>query len=140
MTKLHTYQSDRIEVQYDLGRCIHAAECVRGLPSVFDPQARPWVQPANAEADQVASVVERCPTGALTYTRLDGGDEESGPEKNVIQVMKDGPIYIHGTVQVNDPGARCPENTVRLALCRCGASSNKPFCDNSHVEAGFTAD
>lgn len=137
MSKLHTYESDDIEVWYDLKRCIHAAECVRGLPRVFDPNARPWIQPEHAAADEVAAVVERCPTGALTYERKDGSAGESKPEGNVVRLVEDGPLYFHGALRVEDPGGRCPETETRVALCRCGASKHKPFCDNSHVEAGF---
>lgn len=139
MSKLHTYQSDDIEVQYDVGRCIHAAECVRGLPRVFNPDARPWVQPEHASGDEVAAVVERCPTGALSYTRRDGGKEETPPKRNVVQLVKDGPVYVHGALAIEDPESRCPDSAHRIALCRCGHSKNKPFCDNSHVEAGFEA-
>ena len=55
--KIHRYTSADIDVTYDAKRCIHAAECVRGLPAVFDTQKRPWVQPDNANADAVAEVV-----------------------------------------------------------------------------------
>ena len=57
MSKIHSYESDEIEVRYNLKRCIHAAECVRGLPRVFNPEARPWVQPGHASADEVARAV-----------------------------------------------------------------------------------
>ena len=74
--KVKTYWSDDIVVAYDAGRCIHAAECVRGLPGVFDTGKQPWIQPANAAADAVAEVVMRCPTGALHFERKDGGAAE----------------------------------------------------------------
>lgn len=139
MSKLHTYQSDDIEVRYDVKRCIHAAECVRSLPQVFDPDERPWIQPKKASADEVAAAVERRPTGALTYRRLDAGDSETPPGRNAVQLVNDGPLFLSGDITISDAGQRAPERSVRIALCRCGASGNKPFCDNSHIEAGFTS-
>src|SRR5690349_4376522 len=44
-------RSETIEVSYDPNICSHAAECLRGLPQVFDLQARPWIQPDHAEVD-----------------------------------------------------------------------------------------
>lgn len=130
------YTSDTIDVTYNVKRCIHAAECVHGLPAVFDTQARPWVQPGNADADAVAAVVLRCPTGALHFERKDGGSAETAPSENRIQIATDGPLYVHGDVTLVDGDASHADT--RVALCRCGASSNKPFCDNSHKDAGFS--
>ena len=64
-----SYRGSGITVTFDRGRCRHFAECVRGLPEVFDVSARPWITPDNADADAVAEVVTRCPSGALQYTR-----------------------------------------------------------------------
>ena len=75
--KIRRYTSADIDVTYDVKRCIHAAECVRGLPAVFDTKKRPWVQPDKANADTVAEVILRCPSGALHYERKDGGAAES---------------------------------------------------------------
>jgi uncharacterized Fe-S cluster protein YjdI len=58
------YTAPGVRVFYDRGRCLHFAECVCGLPQVFDVQKRPWIQPENASAEQVAEVVLRCPSGA----------------------------------------------------------------------------
>jgi uncharacterized Fe-S cluster protein YjdI len=59
------YTTPGVRVFYDRGRCLHFAECVRGLPEVFDVKKRPWIQPQNASTEQVAEVVRRCPSGAL---------------------------------------------------------------------------
>lgn len=42
-------------------------ECVKGLPSVFNTQKRPWVSPQNATAEKIMEVIDRCPSRALTY-------------------------------------------------------------------------
>ena len=44
------YMGSVIHVTFDGARCIHAAECVRGLPTVFDTKRRPWILPTAAAA------------------------------------------------------------------------------------------
>lgn len=138
MSKKRTYPGQDVTVSYELVRCIHAAECAHGLPDVFDPAAKPWVNPDAASADQVAAVIHRCPTGALTYTRTDGGPAEAPPAVNTITVAPDGPLYVHGEVALATTAEADPAPEIRMALCRCGASQHKPFCDNSHLKAEFT--
>lgn len=133
-TKVRTYEGDGIAVDYDAGRCIHVAECVRGLRQVFDPERRPWIDATLAPADAIAEVVRRCPTGALHYRRTD--DEERPAERNEVRAAVDGPLYLSGQIELHLPEAGRIDET-RVALCRCGASRNKPYCDNSHVAAGF---
>src|SRR3989442_7833055 len=70
------YRGRDIEVSFDLDICIHVAECLRGDPKVFQLRRRPWVLPDAGDANVIAEVVERCPSGALQYTRLDGGPQE----------------------------------------------------------------
>ncbi|MEZ5330682.1 MAG: CDGSH iron-sulfur domain-containing protein [Thermoanaerobaculia bacterium] len=135
--KVHSYASDEIEVSWSAGRCIHAAECVRGLPEVFAPGERPWIHPRAGEADAIAEVVERCPTGALHYRRAEGSEERPDTE-NTIRLAADGPVYLRGALEVRTADGTVVEET-RMALCRCGASANKPFCDGSHAESGFEA-
>lgn len=135
--KQQTYRGAGIEVHYDAGRCIHAAECVRGLSKVFDPQARPWIDADAASPDQITEVIDRCPTGALSSRRLDGGPETEPSSDNRITVGANGPLYLRGRISLADgDGAPLLEDT-RIALCRCGASKNKPFCDGSHTGVGF---
>jgi len=134
--RLRTYETDDIVVTYDPRRCIHSAECVRGLPDVFDPDRRPWIDPSRAEADEIAGVVERCPTGALRYARRDDGPAERPDDENVARVGPDGPVYARGRLRVELPGGDALDET-RAAFCRCGASKDKPFCDGSHEQAGF---
>ncbi len=129
------YSGDGIEVTYDLQRCIHAEECVHGLPEVFDPSQRPWVRLEGAAVERVAQVIERCPTGALQYERSDG-EREKPPAENVLRPAPDGPLYGHGDFVLR-AGEREIAAGYRVALCRCGASASKPFCDGSHTRVGF---
>jgi CDGSH-type Zn-finger protein/uncharacterized Fe-S cluster protein YjdI len=135
--KVRHYVDERIDVSYDAPRCIHAAECVHRLPAVFDTQRRPWILPSGGDADAIAAVVARCPTGALHATRLDGGPAEAVPDENVIVPKPNGPLYVRGQLHLRAADVDLTLDDVRIALCRCGQSRNKPFCDNSHRDAGF---
>jgi len=136
---VHEYDGDAISVTYEPSRCIHAAECVRGLPAVFDTKRRPWVDAAGAAADAIAEVIHRCPTGALKYRRTDGGPQERPAEENTLHVSADGPVYARGDIEVLDSERRVVAREARAAFCRCGASKNKPWCDGSHAGEGFRA-
>ncbi|MBD3617270.1 MAG: CDGSH iron-sulfur domain-containing protein [Gracilimonas sp.] len=138
--KILQYSTDELKVTWDKERCIHAAECVRGLPGVFDPKRKPWIKPELASADELTEVIERCPTGALHYELKSSDKTETPPGQNIITIEKDGPIYIHGEVVVKDMDENIVLKDTRMALCRCGQSKNKPLCDNSHISANFKAD
>ncbi|MFL5983164.1 MAG: (4Fe-4S)-binding protein [Gaiellaceae bacterium] len=135
-----TYTGAAIEVDWEPRLCIHVRNCVKRLPNVFLPDARPWVVVEAADADAVAAAIESCPTGALHYRRLDCGSEEQPAAELTIEPRPNGPLFVRGRVRiVAEDGGLLREDT-RAALCRCGASANKPFCDDSHRRIGFTTD
>ena len=132
-----SYESTQIRVHWNSDRCIHTAICLKALPQVFDVQRRPWIAINAAEADEVAHTVEQCPTGALTYERLDGAPGEQFPSETTITPMPNGPLYVRGEVEIRDKKGNLINTGTRMALCRCGHSKNQPFCDLSHRKAGF---
>jgi len=135
--KVHEYKGPGVVVRYEASRCIHARECVRGAPQVFDPGAKPWINPEGAALEHLLAVVARCPTGALTAVTPEGVSLETATSRNVASVQPRGPIYLRGRISVRGSDhAKWAEYT-RVALCRCGASANKPFCDGSHERSGF---
>ena len=134
--KLHIYNGKAIDVTYNKARCIHVGACIRGLPRVFDPGSRPWVMCDNSTADKVAAVVEQCPSGALHYTRKDGGPAEVPDAENALLVSRNGPLFIRGALELVMPDGSVSHET-RLTLCRCGASTHKPYCDNAHLRVRF---
>jgi len=136
---LKQYEGDGIEVHWEPKLCIHVANCIRALPLVFDPDARPWVNVEAASADELAAAIESCPTGALTYVRTDGSPGEPPESPTRVEPRPNGPIFVRGDVQVIDAAGNVTRRATRLALCRCGQSSNKPYCDLSHRAAGFKA-
>ena len=135
--RLHQYQGEAITVTWSKARCIHVADCLRRLGVVFDTGRAPWVLPDAASADEIAATIDHCPSGALHFQRHDGGAAETPEAVNTITPRTSGPLYVRGEVViVTDDGEEIVRDT-RLTLCRCGASKNKPFCDNSHVTIEF---
>jgi uncharacterized Fe-S cluster protein YjdI/CDGSH-type Zn-finger protein len=131
------YGNDQIVVTWEPSYCIHAADCLRGLPEVFDSMRRPWIEVDRASADEIADVVMTCPTGALHFRRLDEGAQEPRPEGTTVQPQVDGPMYLRGRITIEDERGQPIREDTRVALCRCGSSGNKPFCDGTHRLIGF---
>lgn len=124
-----------IAVRFDAKRCIHARACVLGRPEVFKGGVQgQWIFPDEAPAETVAALAQQCPSGAITYRRVDGGPAEAPPAVNVVRVRENGPLAV-----VADLRLEGEEPCIRATLCRCGASQSKPFCDGAHGKAGFTA-
>ena len=131
------YSDEEIAISYDPRRCIHAAECTRGLPAVFDNARRPWIMPSGAGSDEITAVIAKCQSGALHFTRLDGSSAEISPENNTIVPTPMGPLCVSGRIELRSADGSLIVKDTRLTLCRCGQSHNKPFCDNGHRGAGF---
>jgi len=118
------YRGRDVEVSFDLDICIHIAECLRGDPGVFKLDRRPWVLPDESEPDQVAEIVERCPTGALLYRRLDGGRQEEHPGTKVTP-MRNGPLLVTGEIEVRREDGTV-ETLPRATLSRAGGALQDP--------------
>lgn len=124
-----------VTIRFDGKRCVHARQCILGQPRVFKANTPgTWIFPDEASAEAVAIVAHSCPSGAITYDRHDGGAQEMAPEVNVATVRENGPLAFRAPLAIDGAAAG-----FRATLCRCGASANKPYCDGSHVSAGFTA-
>jgi CDGSH-type Zn-finger protein/uncharacterized Fe-S cluster protein YjdI len=123
-----------ITLRFDTRRCIHSRHCVLEAPQVFLANVKgAWLHPEAVSTEQVVRVAHNCPSGAITYERRDGGPQESAPAVNVIRVRENGPYAVNASVSMNDSAF------TRATLCRCGRSKNKPYCDNSHIAARFSA-
>ena len=132
-----TYRGSALDVTWDSRLCIHVGECTRARGALFQSGRDPWGEPDRADPATVAAVVERCPTGALTYTRHDGAGAEAPTAANTVMVANNGPLYVRGDLAIQGAPIDAPGLRTRAALCRCGRSAAKPYCDNSHEEAGF---
>lgn len=134
---VRAYEGEGIIVYWEPKLCIHVANCIRGLPQTFDPEARPWIDVHAAPADEIAAVVQTCPTGALSYERTDGSPQEEPERPTMVQPRKNGPLFVRGDLEIVDGSGEVVRAATRMALCRCGHSQNKPYCDLSHRAVGF---
>ncbi len=125
-----------MDVRFDQSLCIGIAECGRATGDLFLKGRDPWCLPDASTPAEVRDIITRCPSGALTYTDHHGGSEQP-PTDNRMTVVSDGPLYATGDLHIEGAPADKPGLKTRAALCRCGKSQNKPFCDNSHRESNF---
>ncbi len=133
----YTYPGEKPQVHWDGNLCIHYGECGQAAGDLFVGGRNPWCQPDLSDDDEISDIVLRCPTGALTATFEDGKGVVPGAENNTAIVSQNGPIYLKGRLDIEGVGDEASGTRFRAALCRCGESANKPFCDNSHESAGF---
>lgn len=131
------FPGEHIDVEWDGRLCIHIAECGQSEGELFVGGRQPWCDPDLTSVDYVKEVVERCPSGALTYQAKGGHSSECGATENTVTVSCNGPYFVKGNLNIDNIPADMPGVTFRAALCRCGQSRNKPFCDNSHETDGF---
>jgi CDGSH-type Zn-finger protein/uncharacterized Fe-S cluster protein YjdI len=128
-------RGQKLELLFETKRCIHARFCVTGAPDVFLANVQgPWIHPDAMEVARVVEVAHACPSGAIRYRRLDGEHDETAPPVNLASIREAGPYAFRGQLQIDGKSVG-----FRVTLCRCGASKNKPFCDGSHHEVGFSA-
>lgn len=136
------YSNGEITVIWKPEVCVHSGVCVKHSPEVFNPKERPWVKIEAADSEEIMRTVEKCPSGALSYKTEKKTVEE--PEVKIpdgvtkIEAMKNGPLVIYGEINIkNSNGSNKKIDSTTTALCRCGASDNKPFCDGSHSDIKF---
>jgi hypothetical protein len=95
-----------------------------------------WIQPDREPAEKIIEVIRRCPSGALRYT-INGKTGPDHTEPPNIRIRKNGPYEVKGSVPLRTSFWMQQQNPQLYALCRCGASRNKPFCDGSHWRIKF---
>lgn len=130
------FEGRDIDVFWDERLCIHIAECGQAKGDLFVGGRQPWCVPDGVATGEVREVVERCPSGALSYADRSGGPERPADE-NSVEVTYNGPLFVAGDLAIEGAPDEMVGVRYRAALCRCGHSARKPFCDNSHESAGF---
>lgn len=129
------YSKGDVTVVWEASKCIHAGACVRGLPEVFDPKARPWVNMEGADNQAIINQVNQCPSGALSILSADVTTMISNVTS--AKVIENGPLIIEGDCKVTLANGSEVVKNKKASICRCGASENKPFCDGAHKRIGF---
>jgi uncharacterized Fe-S cluster protein YjdI len=130
------YPTDEIVVEWEPRLCYHSKNCVRSLPQVFDDSRRPWVKVDAASADEVEAAVSLCPSGALRTRRV-GAPAKRRLRPAELRASANGPLLVSGNVRILDSDGTVVFEGEKVALCRCGGSANKPFCDGTHAKNGF---
>jgi len=134
---LDEYPGENITIRDNRGICCHAGACTSGAPAVWRMGQEPWIDPDGADVDTVVQVIRRCPSGALSHAGDDVPDEDGGGGP-AIEVSKDGPYHVRGAVELLGVTLGEGAQEERVALCRCGHSKNKPFCDGQHWSTKFS--
>jgi CDGSH-type Zn-finger protein len=135
----YTSSSGDITIHDDRGLCAHAARCSDQLAAVFRTGTEPWIDPDGATAEEIAAVVASCPSGALSYT-MGGAERRDHGGSPSIGFEPGGPYMLSGGIGLL--GVEMPDGGTEdhYALCRCGASQNKPFCSGKHWDVEFDED
>lgn len=99
----------------------------------------------GATTEKIIEQVRKCPSGALSYylnaeeSNDETGDKVVAESANIlkVEVTSNGPYLIKTECLIVHSDGREETKMGTVALCRCGASANKPYCDGSHRQVGF---
>lgn len=145
------YSNGEITVFWKPDACIHSTVCFIKLRKVFDPTKRPWINMQGATTQEIIKIVEQCPTDALTWKwnrNLTSAEKEELNSEPIgeevvptpvteITIIENGPALIKGKFRMSKTSGEQIKTAGQIALCRCGSSHNKPFCDGTHQTSGF---
>lgn len=135
------YTNGEITIVWKPATCIHSTMCWKGatgLLDVFNPGEKPWIKPAGATTERIIEQINKCPSGALSfYYNADENLPEHIDTECIVETTPNGPLMVYGNITVKlHNGEETQKNKV-TAFCRCGGSSNKPYCDGTHRKIGF---
>lgn len=142
MSTTKEYSNGEVTIVWKPDVCIHSGKCVKGLPEVFRPKEKPWINADAAGTDAIVKQVSKCPSGALSY-HINSGENKKDKEREAIieeyeaEALKDGPLMVYGNLKVKHSDGSEKKLSKATAFCRCGASENKPYCDGTHRKIGF---
>lgn len=131
------YSNGELTVVWKPQKCIHSGVCVKTLPMVYDPEAKPWINVENASTEELKEQIMKCPSGALSYFMNAEDNQEKETLETKIEILENGPLLVYGTLKVTDKDGNIETKNKTTAFCRCGESNNKPYCDGSHIKADF---
>ena len=133
------YTNGEVTVVWKPNICIHSAICFNGLPQVFDPTSRPWINIGASNTERIVNQVKQCPSGALSFYM--NNESQSNIEKTneeiKVEATPNGPLLVYGNVLVKMSSGEEEKKKNVTKFCRCGGSNNKPYCDGTHKTNGF---
>ncbi|MDA0196470.1 MAG: CDGSH iron-sulfur domain-containing protein [Bacteroidetes bacterium] len=128
---------ERITIHDNRGICAHAGRCTDGLSAVFRLNEEPWIHPDAATKDEIIATINKCPSGALSYS-VDEVEHRNREGEPTIFIAPNGPYIVSGGPELNDTTRGEGASKEHFTMCRCGGSKNKPFCDGTHWYNKFT--
>lgn len=131
------YTNGEIVVLWDPDKCIHSRHCTKGLPAVFDRSKRPWINMQGTSSEEITKVIDLCPSGALSYRMICDEGKKMEPSAQ-IKATRNGPLLIQGDCALTGAEGTVLKDKGPYALCRCGGSKNKPYCDGAHAKIEFS--
>ena len=132
------YTNGEITIVWKPEACIHSRLCWTQLGEVFNPRNRPWVTMDGATTDRIIDQINKCPSGALSFFRNDADNPPTEvATETLVETIQNGPLLVYGNLSVKLKDGSEQKKSKVTAFCRCGKSANKPFCDGSHINAGF---
>lgn len=133
------YTNGVLTVVWKPSMCIHSAICFKGSPNIFDPRERPWITPEGGTTQQIIDQVKQCPSGALSYFMNNETDTKpvSVTGESTVEVVPNGPLLVYGNLKIKESNGNEVTKNKITAFCRCGNSTNKPYCDGTHQKIGF---
>jgi len=126
------YEAAEVTILDDRSVCAHIGECTDGLPAVWKLGVEPWIDQNAAPANEIKATVKKCPSGALAYAEPGSSETVEEQMSPAVKASVNGPYFVRGGIPVMGSDGQAYEVRNRQALCRCGGSSNKPFCDGTH--------
>jgi CDGSH-type Zn-finger protein len=134
--KRENYVGKQITIHDNRGICAHAGYCTDTLASVFRMKQEPWIDPDTASVEEIVATIQKCPSGALSYS-IDDVENRDRDGEPAIFVAPNGPYVVSGGADLGATPLAEEASEEHFTLCRCGASKNKPFCDGSHWYVEF---
>jgi CDGSH-type Zn-finger protein len=127
-------EGEGVVVRDVLPLCSRAAFCDNArttvwdmVPETGDPEVR----------EEMQAMIGRCPSGRLSFAPDPASPSVEREFEPEVLVERDGPLWVRGNVPLVAADGEVYEVRNRMALCRCGLSGNKPFCDGSHKTNDF---
>ena len=126
-----------IVVRSDAALCCESGFCANRIAHVRD------MLPATVEPQvrgRIMAMIERCPSGSLTYAIAEGGPDIEPDLSQQIAVTTEitsegpiaGPLWVTGSIPIVRSDGQPFEMRNRVTLCNCGHSKDKPLCDGTH--------
>ena len=135
------YSNEDITIVWKPSVCIHSTLCwkgEKGLRTVFNPAEKPWIKPEGATTNEIIERVNNCPSGAISfYYNNEANKTTDTKAESIVEAMQNGPLLVYGNITVKHSNGETVQKNKVTAFCRCGASSNKPYCDGTHTKNGF---